>query len=300
MRTFLGIDIGGTETKYGVYDESGTELQAGKIVTMRADLELFVDSIGKIITEHQDVCGIGVSVPGFIDVHSGLIINGGAIRVLDGHNLRKLLRPYTTLQMEFENDANCVVLAEKWLGNGQNYENFLAVTIGTGIGGGIMIHNQLYRGSRFMAGEFGYMFVNGVGARKARDVELNELASTRILVAQAEQLLNVEPGMINGKILFHKLEQGNEQLMGLYEQWIHYLALGMYNLIYCFNPQAILIGGGISAQPRVLKDIKTAIEKINPLALHTTILGNCKFGNDAGKIGAIYHYIQQEKQKIGK
>ena len=125
MKKYLGIDIGGTDIKYGVYTVEGTELSSGKVPTRKETVEEFINLLGDIIDEHSDVDGIGVSMPGFVNVDTGAIVDPGAIQPLRGCNLKELIKERTGKDVDVENDANCVALAEKWIGNGQKYENFL-------------------------------------------------------------------------------------------------------------------------------------------------------------------------------
>lgn len=117
------------------------------------------------------------------------MIDPGAIEPLRDKNLKELIKERCKKDIDVENDANCVALAEKWIGNGKDYSNFLTRTLGTGIGGGVIINNQLYRGNKFMVGEFGYMIVNGID----KDVKHSTgsfIASTSKLVSDISKLKN--------------------------------------------------------------------------------------------------------------
>lgn len=116
-----------------------------------------------ISTAEHEIVGIGVSFPGHINHHTGEAAKAGALDYLDGENLCELFAQLTDLPVTTENDANCAALGERWQGAGKDYEHFVCITIGTGIGGGIVMEGDLYRGSHYRAGEFGVLPVGNNG-----------------------------------------------------------------------------------------------------------------------------------------
>ena len=290
MEKYLGIDIGGTFIKYGVFSKDGIELSGGQVKTNTLILDRFINSLVNIINDHEDVDGIGISIPGFVDANTGYIIDGGAIHSLHKKNLKEILYDKCGKCIEIENDANCVALAEKWMGNGIDYSDFLVMTIGTGIGGGIIIDNKLYRGNKFMAGEFGYMIVNDLGNNIYKSTA-SKKASTRALVESVAKSKFIPKEMLNGEKVFNMIENNDERVIEVYNRWINNVALTIYNLIYSFNPEAVLIGGGVSKQDRLIKDIKSRLYKIDKRTIEFVNITTCKFCNDSGKIGAVYNYL---------
>lgn len=297
MKKYLGIDVGGTYIKYGIYNQDGEQLNSDKIKTNMKSLEEFIEPLINIINQYEDVDGIGISFPGFIDVNSGLIIDPGAILPLKGKNLKEIILDRCRREIDIENDANCVALAEKWKGNGQEYSNCITITIGTGIGGGIILNDKLYRGNRFMAGEFGYMIVNGLNNENPKKSTSSLIASTQALINSVSEIKNIESKDLSGEAVFKMLEDKDEDVMRIYDKWIENLSLTIYNLAFCFAPEAILIGGGVSAQPRVIQDIKNKVEEFDERINDLVVIDKCKFDNDSGKIGAVYNHLVNNNKK---
>ncbi|MGL5718704.1 MAG: ROK family protein [Paraclostridium sp.] len=291
MDKYLGIDIGGTFIKYGVYTEDGIKISSSKIKTKADEVDAFVDSLVDIIKENNDVDGIGISMPGFVDVNTGMITDGGAIKPLTNKNLKELIFEKCNKEVDIENDANCVALAEKWIGNGKDYSNFLALTIGTGIGGGIIINDRLYRGNRFMAGEFGYMIVDGFKKGKEQSSTSSFIASTSALISTVCKAKKVAKNSISGEEIFNMIEEKDEDVLKVYNQWIEKIALTIYNLVFTLNPEAVLIGGGVSSQTRVIEEIRKKVDEFDGRTSSFVVIDSCKFNNDSGKIGAIYHHL---------
>ncbi len=295
MEKYLGIDIGGTFIKYGVYTQDGIQLSSDKVQTKCSNVNEFIDLLVDIINQNDDVDGIGISMPGFVDVNSGMITDGGAIKPLTGKNLKELILKKCGKEVDIENDANCVALAEKWMGNGKNYSNFIAITIGTGIGGGIIINDKIYRGNRFMAGEFGYMIVDGFKDGKSQSSTSSFIASTSALVSAVCKIKNVEKPSLSGEEIFKMIEDKDENVLNVYNKWIENVALTIYNLVFTLNPEAVLIGGGVSSQPKVIEDIRKKVDEFDSRTTSFVYIDCCKFNNDSGKIGAIYHHLVNNK-----
>lgn len=297
MNKYLGIDIGGTYIKYGTYTKEGNKISSDKIKTSSNDLEEFIDSLIKVIDINKDVSGIGVSMPGFVDSNTGFISDPGAISCLKDKNLKEIIFDRCGRRIEIENDSNCAALAEKWIGNGKNFSNLLTITIGTGIGGGIIINNKLFTGNKFIAGEFGYMIVQGEKNGNYKYSTASHIASTKALITLVAEEKNIEEKDIDGEWIFKKLEEKDAEVEKAYTKWIENISLVIYNLTFSFNPDGILLGGGISAQRRILEDVKNKIEEFDNRINNLVIIDKCKFDNDSGKIGAIYNYLIKTNTK---
>lgn len=281
----LGIDLGGTHVKYGLYDNTGRSLDEGrKIDTICHDLELLLQSLDTIVFEYDNLDGLGISVPGGIDKETGVLFEGGALKCLDDVDFLGILQKRYSFPVAMENDANCATLAEMWLGNGKDAKNFVCLTVGTGIGGGMVIDGKLYTGHRNYAGEFGYM---RLPASRKRKVLLGCTSTGQLLMYAKEEGFN-----LTGKEFFKKLDK-TEPLMQIYKDWVNDLALGIYNIAVVVDPEKILIGGGISAAQRIYADIREKVDefiKISEYLCDIQVMP-CFFQNDAGKIGAIYHLL---------
>ena len=286
MKRFLGLDLGGTNVKYGLYDNTGRSLDNGGMIdTVCNNLNILLQDIDNIVQKYDNLDGLGVSVSGGIDKKTGILFEGGAIKSLDGVDLRRILANKYDFPVAMENDANCATLAEKWLGNGKDLETFVCITVGTGIGGGMVIGGKLHTGYRNYAGEFGYMRIPASAEEKV----LFGCTSTYLLLQCAKD----KGFSLTGKEFFTKLSEGEEIITKIYEDWISDLAVGIYNIAVIIDPEKILIGGGISAQKRIYDDIRIKIEELIKVSEYLCDIEvmPCYFQNDAGKIGAIYQLL---------
>ena len=289
---YLGIDVGGTNIKYGIFNELGIEdiSQIGEVKTINDDLNKFLELIVSIIDKFENLDGVGLSIPGGVDGKTGLIIEGGAVPVLAGINIKEILYERLGINIAVENDANCCALAEKWIGNGVDVENFICVTIGTGIGGGVIINNKLYAGNRFFVGEFGYMMFNSDEEEIKNSKTTSYHCSTYSLVRQVAEALNMDKEDLDGKMIFEMIEKENQVVIDVYETWVRNLSLAIANLGFAFDPDKILIGGGVSSVDKVINDVRKHVASINIYSARWKI-DNCAYFNNSGKIGAVYNYI---------
>lgn len=288
MKRYLGIDVGGSSIKYAVYDENGI-CESGSeksVATVRDSLENVLDEFAQIIMSQGELDGVGMSIPGGINSETGTIIEGGAITVLGGVNIIEEMKRRTPYTIAAENDANCVALAEKWLGAGRGVKNFVCITIGTGIGGGIVLNNQLYTGSNFFAGEFGYMINHEFDDFK--DIKIMSATSASIpFIKNVAIALNVPVSSLDGVKVFQMIEEENPVVCEVYKKWIRALATGILNIGFALDPEKILIGGGVSVVPRLIVDINEELKQMNRYSKHWSV-EVCQQFNGAGKIGAAY------------
>lgn len=196
------FDIGGTALKMGVVLPHGEIILTKSAEISGSDGDQILAEMKVFLAENTDVTGIAVSAPGYVNPKTGLITMGGAIRRFDNFNLKEWLEAETGLPVAIENDANCALLAEKWLGKGQDLDDFLCLTIGTGIGGGIFSNGELVRGGRFRAGEFGYMFSERPGAFRPGKYTLNETTTMLVLRRQYAELTGRPLEEITGEEIF--------------------------------------------------------------------------------------------------
>ena len=247
MQLFIGFDVGGTHIKHGVINENGEELTSDEYDTPD-DESTFKQKWKAVVDKYRqehEIVGIGVSFPGHINHHTGEAAKAGALDYLDGENLCELFAQLTDLPVTTENDANCAALGERWQGAGKDYEHFVCITIGTGIGGGIVMEGDLYRGSHYRAGEFGVLPVGNNGE------PMHEVASASGLMKACRRALAVsEDEMPDGEELFRRMDS-DVHLREAIEEWAHFLSRGIYSVISMFDPRAVLIGGGISEQEKI-------------------------------------------------
>lgn len=247
MQQYIGIDVGGTHVKYGVINSDGEELTHYQFDTPE-DASTFTRKWQDVVARCQqdyDIAAIGVSFPGHINPHNGHAAKAGALAYLDDVNLMELFSGLTDLPLVVENDANCAALGEMWRGAGQHYDNLVCITIGTGIGGGIIVGRELYRGAHFHAGEFGVMPVGNNGE------SMHKIASTSGLMASCRQALALPAEeMPPADVIFERMAT-DVHLREAVNDWARYLSRGVYSVISMFDPGVVLIGGGISEQEKL-------------------------------------------------
>ncbi|WP_027468090.1 ROK family protein [Deefgea rivuli] len=288
----LAFDIGGTQIKYGLVSNTGGVISATVVDTPKfaggeGVIQLLRELTRAMLQQHA-IAGIAISTFGLVDAYSGLIL--GAAEAVEGYagtSPKAALEQEFGLPVSIDNDVNCVALAEGWLGAAQGAAHYIAVAIGTGIGGGIVINHQIYRGSRAAAGEWGYMRIAGV--------IWEDHASMRGLLAAANSAV-VSP-FANGREVFAAYDAQDPIVSGVVKSWFKLLATGIANLIYAFNPERVVIGGGVSARGTVfLRELNAALHaELLPdfRGMSEVVLASA--GNHAGMIGAVRNWLQSNK-----
>ena len=284
----LAIDIGGTMIKYGLVSSDGEILSTDKIETeAEKGLENILNKIDNIFKRYKENNPVGIAVSGTGQINGmiGKVIGGNPIIPnWIGTNLVKILEEKYNLPAVLENDVNCVALGEKWIGAGKDLSNFICLTIGTGIGGGIILNNQLFRGENFVAGEFGHILI--------KKGEFEQFASTTALI----RLVKERTGKIlNGKEIFDLEKKEIVEYQEVISEWIENLTDGLSSIIYCFNPANIILGGGVIGQGEALINrIKNSLFKKIGLQFKEKLnIIQAKLGNNAGMIGASYLLLEK-------
>lgn len=284
----LAIDIGGTMIKYGLVSSDGEILSTDKIETeAEKGLENILNKIDNIFKKYKENNPIGVAVSGTGQINGmiGKVIGGNPIIPnWIGANLVKILEEKYNLPAVLENDVNCVALGEKWIGAGKNLKNFICLTIGTGIGGGIILNNQLFRGENFVAGEFGHILI--------KKGEFEQFASTTALI----RLVKERTGKtLNGKEIFDLEKKEIVEYQKVISEWIENLTDGLSSIVYCFNPANMILGGGVIEQgePLINRIKNSLFKKIGPQFKEKLNIIQAKLGNNAGMIGASYLLLEK-------
>lgn len=292
---YLGIDVGGTNIKYGIIDENGVVLEKGKKATTM-EKEDFLNDLVELIKLNQktkEIEGVGISFPGFINSNEGILNTAGALYFLEGFHLKEYLESKVDVLVEIENDVNTVALSEKWTGNAKDLKDFLCITIGTGIGGAIVIDENLVRGKNFAAGEFGFMITKGIENNLPSECGLSRNAAIVPIRDKYAKRFGKNFEEVSGEEVFDSEEPYAKWLV---ENTLENISIGLFNLFYILNPEKILIGGAISER----KDLVARLnEKLQVLFTFDNIshqIDTCFHKNDAGIIGAVYHYIKQRSK----
>ncbi|MEL3970860.1 ROK family protein [Rossellomorea oryzaecorticis] len=289
MKQYIAFDIGGTHIKYGIVREDGivsacfltdTEAHLGGPALVQKLILL-----SRSLLDEYEVKGVAVSTAGRVDVDRGIILGESKnIPNYKGLELKKLISEKVKLPVEVRNDADCAALCEHWIGN-HGADNFIMLTVGTGIGGGIIINGELHSGHSYSAGEWGYMRIEGE--------EFEKVASFPALIKMAKEYKSQLKW--TGKEIFDAYDQGDPKIMKAVAVFYRHLAVGISNLIYIFDPEKVIIGGGIALRGEVfLEEIKEEVKKYTKETFYNrTELVLAKHQNHSGMIGAVYHFMQK-------
>ena len=284
----LAIDIGGTMIKYGLVSSDGEILSTDKIETeAEKGLENILNKIDNIFKKYKENNPVGIAVSGTGQINGmiGKVIGGNPIIPnWIGTNLVKILEEKYNLPIVLENDVNCVALGEKWIGAGKDLSNFICLTIGTGIGGGIILNNQLFRGENFVAGEFGHILI--------KKGEFEQFASTTALIRLVKERTEKT---LNGKEIFDLEKKEIVEYQEVISEWIENLTDGLSSIVYCFNPANMILGGGVIGQgePLINRIKNSLFKKIGPQFKEKLNIIQAKLGNNAGMIGASYLLLEK-------
>lgn len=297
----IGLDIGGTAVKYGLLDENGVILELGEFPTeAEKGVENLFKNICKVIDKYlsDDILGIAVSGTGQIDGTIGKVIGGNPIIPgWIGTNLVEKLEDRYKIPAVLENDVNCAALGEKWIGAGKNSENFVCLTIGTGIGGGIILNGDIFRGDTYVAGEFGHIQIvkSGEECLCGKKGCYERYASATALVKMVKEKTGKT---LNGKEIFELEKSGDKEIKEIVDRWIDYFTDGLSTIAYIFNPPLVVIGGGVTKQGEYLLN-RILVSLDSKLGINYKKNLKIKFaelGNNAGILGAEYLLLK----KVGK
>ena len=309
---FVGVDLGGTKILAAVFDEHGKLLSREKKATkpelgvtgvLQRIEECIHEALAAAALPHTAIAALGIGVPGPVDT------KGEVVRVapnLHWHNvpLARLLRQRLDIPVAVVNDVQAGTLAVGEYGTGRGLKSFVCMFIGTGLGGGIVIDGQLYRGSTGMAGEVGHMAVIpdggpkcGCGNRGCLEAVASRSAICRRIVREIEdgrksvvkQLCDGDLTRIRSRILSTAYRQGDELVREVIHDVCHYTGIGAAILINAFNPQAVILGGGVIEAlgdrmlPRITKSAWAHVIAPSPERIRIKDTG---LGDDAGILGA--------------
>ncbi|WP_112181863.1 MULTISPECIES: ROK family protein [Paraliobacillus] len=294
-KLYLCFDVGGTNVKYGILTAEGEFIKKSSYPTRKETADQFIADMVNVIetiTATNVIEKIAISFPGFINPSTGFAALAGAIDVLDGTNIRTLLSQKTSLPIIIENDANCATLAEKHSGNAINCNDFICMTIGTGIGGGIFINGEIVHGHAFQAGEFGLMTVNGLDNGYQN---LHDIASTSALINNYKEIKKIDQETrIEGEIVFEDALV-NPEVEAMLDRWFSYVSAGIFNLVATLNPEKILIGGAISVREDLYERINDKLKQIYNWKDIKVPIEACHHHNNAGLLGALFKAVQTEQ-----
>ena len=309
MKQYFGIDIGGTAVKLGIVDETGKVLCKGEqSVNFDGYQTPVLDTVRKAAKEFltaqaipvENLSGIGVSATGQIDSRKGIVAGTcGNFPNYIGRPIKAALEQDFGLPVTVANDANCMTLGEVWVGGAQGYTDVIGVTLGTGVGGGILTGGRLLEGARGLGGELGHYrthALDGVPCTCGATGCWERYAATTALVRAAKEK---NPAWTDGRAIFAAAEAGDPEVLALLDAWTDEIAQGLAGMVHIFNPQLILIGGGVSAQQKLLivpiaAKVKAAVMPAFAQGLEVRA---AQLHNDAGMVGAVYYFRQTMEEK---
>lgn len=290
MKEYICIDIGGTSIKYGMVREDGSFLTTGEMPTEAIQYggPGIMEKAKKIVETYQAEYrpeGICVSTAGMVDCENGKITYASPlIPDYTGTEIKKTLEELYGIPCEVENDVNCAGLAEHFAGAARGSRISVCLTIGTGIGGAILIDGKVFHGFSGSGCEVGYMHLPGG--------EFQDLGASSILVKKVASYKNTDPEEINGKYVFEQAKQGDEDCIRAIREMCEVLGMGIANICYVVNPEVVVLGGGIMAQKEYLKDLlRDSLDKyLLPSVAQHTRLEFAQNQNQAGMLGAYYNF----------
>lgn len=302
MDRYLTIDVGGTNIKYAVMTEELEFLEKGEIVTPRESLEDFEDAIVGIYEKFKDmdVKALCMSAPGRIDSQKGYFYTSGALGYINGVNLAEKLKDRIPVPFTVENDAKAAALAELWKGSMKGYNSGSVITLGTGIGGSLIMNGKLVRGETFAAGEFSGIS-SAWGSRYSKQNIWARCASTTALVGMYAMKKGVDFSAVDGRIFFEAANNGEEDALEVLSDFCDSVICGIMSLQLILDVQRYAIGGGISRQPILIETLQRKLDELydefqGRMAASKPEITACAFGNDANMIGALYHFLYELNQ----
>jgi hypothetical protein len=307
-KLYLGVDIGGTAAKLGLVDEEGRIISSVNEYPVKFDdyetpiIETVVKSVRHFMDENNknfaEIAGIGVSATGGINTKLGIVEgSAGHIKNWEGTNIRSRLESEFGVKTAVLNDANAAALGEMWKGAAIGKENVVVMTIGTGVGGGIIVDSKILLGRKGFAGEIGHIPVNvdGEDCSCGNKGCIEHYGSTSALVRNVKEAVisgeikGIEAGKVDGRLIFKEVAAGNDTVKKYVDEWISYISATLVGLVHIFNPEMIILGGGVSRQKELF------VDKVRERVLHGVMpnfaigltVEAAKLGNDAGIIGAV-------------
>jgi glucokinase len=314
----IGIDVGGTNLRGALVDTDGKILERHKVPSQASDgIEAVINNLASLInglSEGEQVAGVGFGIPGIIDFNNGVITQAPNISNVNNYPIRESLRKRLGdgMRVIIENDANCAAVGEWWMGAGKDIDSLVMITLGTGVGGGIILDGKLWRGADGFGGEVGHMTIYPGGpkcncgnygclevyssATGIRRMVKEALAEPGMKTALRELVRDEDPGRIP-EVVMKAAQEGDRAALGIWEQFGIALGIGMASLVNILNVEMIVIGGGVSQAWELF--IERALSELKRRALRAPAervkVMESVLGDDEGIIGASYLALNAEK-----
>jgi glucokinase len=297
----IGVDLGGTNLRAAAIDAQGkmldkiagsTDLKAGRDVVI-ADMVQSIEALRARLGEHN-LRGVGIGLPGFILIDKGIILGSNNMPEFDNYPVRDEIEKQLGAKVILENDANAAALGEKWMGAGRDVDDLVLLTLGTGIGGGIIVNGRVLHGHLGMAGELGHLTVvpngNPCGCGNRGCVEKHASATAIVAMARLIGLGHDKARDLTSEDVYKLAIEGNERAKAIFRSMGEALGVALANLINIFNfPLYLLSGGPLPAwdyfAPAMMEEVarRSFTYRNAPTRIERATLGN-----EAGLFGAAY------------
>ncbi|MFO1444359.1 ROK family transcriptional regulator [Bacillus sp. Bva_UNVM-123] len=310
----IGTDIGGTKVRTVICDLDGTIICSSSFKTIQylqsGLLRQIHKEISTMIQTHQldskKILGMGVGVPGITEPTKGIVVEAPSLNWIRYPFITEAKR-YFTFPIFVDNDVNVAALGEQWLGSAKSKENILFIAVGTGIGSGIIIHNQLYRGTSCAAGEMGYMVTDKNDMKNEfkpvfhRYGYLESVAGGKAIGEKYTRLVKQKPNHplfeeaktseLTGETAFSLANTGDEVAQLVVEDAIEHLAYGIINAASLLNPEAIILGGGVfKSSDYILPKMQEIVYQYLPSTVELNI---SQLGENAEVLGAVSLFLRE-------
>lgn len=304
MKYCLGVDIGGTTVKLGLFEENGTVLDKWEIATNTSNegqaiipdiSEAIFNKLAERKIDKEDVIGVGMGVPAPVTAEG--TVNGSANLGWKYKEVKREMEEISGLRVSVGNDANVAALGEMWKGGGSGEKNMIMITLGTGVGGGLISNGHIVIGNNGAGGEIGHICVNyeeteicGCGNKGC----LEQYASATGIVRLARKKLEKETRptklvkeTVTAKDVFDCVKEGDLVAIEVAKEFGHYLGYALANLCTLMDPAVIVIGGGVSKAGEILLEfVQKAFDERVFFANKNVKFALATLGNDAGIYGA--------------
>lgn len=306
---YIGVDLGGTNIAIGLVDEAGKIIKCKSIPTLsERGIDIICQDMIKLCTDmmsennltKEDIHSIGVGSPGLVDSEKGMIVYASNI-IINDFPITTIMGEALDIPVYVANDADCAALGEVTSGVAKGCKNAIIVTLGTGVGGGMIMNGEIYKSSFPGAGELGHQVIvyNGRECPCGRKGCFERYASATALINDAKKAAKENPdsklndyikgdfNKMNAKIPFDAAQAGDPVAEKVIDDYMNYLACGLANIVSMLKPEMIILGGGVAKQEDKL--IKPLFKKVEQEAFAHDLQAEIKpamLGNDAGIIGA--------------
>ncbi|OHD15105.1 MAG: hypothetical protein A2086_15250 [Spirochaetes bacterium GWD1_27_9] len=309
---YVGIDVGGTSAKIGLVKSDGSIVEKTQIQTLKTPdwkeiIEEYAKPVEKWLKNGINIKGIGMGTPGFVNKKTGILYNCENIPGLINAPFVSFLKDKFNLPVIADNDATCAAIGEHIFGAGKDFSDFLMVTVGTGVGGGLILNNKVYRGADGFAGELGHIIVVAEGRECSCGNKgcIEAYASATSIIKRIKDGIkkgyiktynDVETKEINAKLIFDRAQNGDPYSVDAVDSAARYLGRMLGGLVNLLNLQAIIIGGGVAASgDYFIKKIEFYCHQVAWYMFTKDLkIIPAKLLNDAGILGAASLIIEEQ------